>query len=173
MKASKLSDWLQILALIGVLAGLLLVAYEIRQNTDFARAQYNQASYGNWMQISATELETDIGPIFIRSIDDPDSLTKSDMFKLNAWLTFVVSIFDHSDRAYDLGIASQIALVDVGEAQFYFSSEFSRAWFEANKGWMRPRVVDSITHAIESTPVSKSWDPRVILPYGVLSDEIQ
>ncbi len=34
MNASKLNEWLQILTSVGVLAGLAIVAYEIRQNTD-------------------------------------------------------------------------------------------------------------------------------------------
>ena len=40
MNASKLSDWLQMTAAIGVIAGLMLVAYEIRVSNRIGLDQH-------------------------------------------------------------------------------------------------------------------------------------
>ena len=39
MKLPRLEKWITILANIGVIAGLILVAVEIRQNTEITKAQ--------------------------------------------------------------------------------------------------------------------------------------
>ena len=158
MNTSKLNDRLQIAASIGVLLGLLIVAYEIRQNTSFAEAEYTEATYGHWMQISHMELETDIGEIAIRAVEDPESLTDLDKFKLNAWLVFAISIYDHQDRSRNLGIAPSYARMGQADAHYYFSSQYARDWFEVNRDWMRPTVVETIAHAIESSPVASDWN---------------
>ncbi len=38
MNSSKLNEWLQITTSLGVIAGLIIVGYEINQNTRLAKA---------------------------------------------------------------------------------------------------------------------------------------
>ena len=159
MDSTKLSDFFQLLASIGVLVGLLVVAYELRQNKVFAEAEYSQASYDKWMQVASMEIETDIGEIFIKSIEDPDSLSKPEKFKLNAWLLQAITVYDNGDRALELGVATPTAEMAEEDARYYFASEYSRQWFEANRYWIRPNVAETISRVIETTSPSTVWDP--------------
>ena len=159
MDSTKLSDFLQLLASIGVLVGLLIVAYELRQNKLFAQAEYSQESYDKWMQVASMEMETDIGEIFIRSIEDPVSLSKPDKFKLNAWLTQTITTYDNGDRALELGLATPAAVLPDEDVRYYFASAYSRQWFEANRYWIRPNIAETISRVIETTPPSTVWDP--------------
>jgi len=111
-----------------------------------------------WMNISTVEIESDIDEIFIKSIADPESLSPRDMFKLNAWFILVTSIYDNAARANEFGIATPTGLITESDVQYYFASEFSRQWFEANKNWMRPENVEIISRVIQTTPVSTSWE---------------
>lgn len=43
MASTDVNKWLTVAANVGVLAGLILVAYELRQNSDLMRIQVNQA----------------------------------------------------------------------------------------------------------------------------------
>jgi hypothetical protein len=160
MKPSQLNEWLQILASFGVLVGLLVVAYEIKQNTEFARVNHYQSTYNMWMDFSSLEIESDIGDIFIRSIEDPESLSPRDVYRLNAYYVTYLSIHENTGIAMDFGLATAGPSDAIGEleAQYYFSSEFSRRWFERNKYWLRPYNVEVISRAIESTPVATSWE---------------
>ena len=159
MDTKKVNDFLQLLASIGVLVGLFVVAYELRQNKVFAEAEYNQTSYGMWMQATAMEMETDIGEIFIKSIEDPDNLSKPEKFKLNSWLTHIISIYDHGERARSLGVGTALSgRMSEAEVRYYFSSEYSRLWFQANRYWIRPGVAESISHVINTNPVQTEWN---------------
>ena len=48
MRISKLNNGLQFFASVGVLAGLILVAYEIRQNNELAEADAVHAMLVGW-----------------------------------------------------------------------------------------------------------------------------
>ena len=159
MDTTKVNDKLQLLASIGVLVGLFVVAYELRQNKAFAEAEHNRGTYGMWMQATSLEMESDIGELVIKSIEDPNNLSKPEKFRVNAWLTHIVSIYDHGDRALELGVATPSTHISEAEALYYFSSDYSRQWFKANRYWMRPYVAETISRAIESTPVSTNWNP--------------
>ncbi len=158
MKSVRLNEWLQILASLGVLVGLIVVAYEIKQNTEIAQAEYYRESYNMWIDLSTVEIESDIDEIFVKSIADPDSLSPGDMFKLNAYFILVASIYDNGARANEFGIATPTSLITESDAEYYFASEISRQWFEANKYWIRPENVEIISRVIQTTPVSTNWE---------------
>lgn len=48
MQISRVNEKLQFFAAVGVLAGLILVAYEIRQNNDLAEADAVRAMLAGW-----------------------------------------------------------------------------------------------------------------------------
>ncbi len=159
MKSSRLNEWLQILASLGVLVGLIVVAYEIKQNTEVAEAEHYRESYSMWMHVATVEIESNIDEIFIKSIADPENLTSRDLVKLNAWFILVTSTYDNGARASELGIATPTGLISESDARYYFSSEISRQWFEANKHWLHPDNAEIISRVIETTPASSKWEP--------------
>ncbi len=157
MKSSRLNEWLQLLASLGVLVGLIFVSYEIKQNTAVADAEHLREIYSSWMHISTVEIETDIGEIFIKSIANPESLTPRDLFKLNAYYILVTSTYDNMAGAGELGIGKGYGIAE-SDVRYYFSSEFSRQWFEANKHWLHPDNAEIISRVIQTTPVSRKWE---------------
>ena len=158
MKSSRLNEWLQILASLGVLIGLVVVAYEIKQNTQTAQAEFYRESYSMWMHVSTVEIETDIDEIIVKSITSPESLSPGELVELNAYFTMVTSVYDNGARAKELGIATPTSLISESDARYYFSSEISRRWFEANKIWIRPENVEVISRVIDSTPAINKWE---------------
>jgi len=58
MQSSKLNSYLQVLASVGVLIGLLVVAYELRQNTAIAAAEHSRELHLAWIGVASFELRT-------------------------------------------------------------------------------------------------------------------
>ena len=161
MNTTKLNEWLQIAASIGVLIGLLIVAYEIRQNTSVAEAEHSRALYTMWLDLSSAEMESDVGRSLIAAIENPKRLTTEDKFRINSWLTAVVSINDYVSRAIDLEIAPSWAAMQEGDARYYFASEYARKWFAVNRSWIRPAVAETISRAIDEALLPTTWDESI------------
>lgn len=157
MSSGKLNDRLQILASIGVLIGLLIVAYEMNQTRRIATADSSQAFFLAWLEVSASELETNIGEIVMKSYERPDDLTADDIYKLNSWLIMVMSLYASVEPLMELDIADNVNAMDDSYAKYLFGSRYSRQWFERNKSWLGKKNVEVISRVIQSTPVSTKW----------------
>ena len=73
MQVSKLNEWVNVGAAISVLAGLLLVAYELRQNNELAKAETVRALWELDSELRQLELQSDILPLLRTSVDEPSS----------------------------------------------------------------------------------------------------
>jgi len=157
MQTSKLNDLLQILASCGVLVGLFVVAYELKQNTTIAAAEQSRETFTVWTDVAAINVETDIGMVVIKSVDQPDNLTAEELFRLNAWYVMILSIYASNERADDLGVSAVTTIIDEPYANYLFASRYSRHWFERNKWWLGARNVEVISRVIQTTPVATEW----------------
>ena len=93
MNTAKLNNWLQGAASVAVLLGLGLVALEIRENNAIARDETLSEIWHIWISLMASEYGPEIGSLHIKSINNPESLSDEEMFKLSSWLTAVMSTY--------------------------------------------------------------------------------
>lgn len=75
MKASKISEWLQVIGSFGVLAGLILVALQIQQNTVLVRAELVSNASDAWINIDASKQSENFASVLAKSIVNPQELT--------------------------------------------------------------------------------------------------
>jgi len=161
MQTSKLNDRLQLLASVGVLAGLLLVAYEIRRNNTLAEAESIRMMTEGWDRVFISQYETDISELITKSREEPDNLTVTEIERLDGWMSamsdqYIVS-FEMSDR--DLGYGGISGVFDPAEdmavvADGLYGTEFGRAWYEENKFWFIPEMREIIDRKL-ATPQSE------------------
>lgn len=158
MNSGKLNNWLQILASVGVLIGLLVVAYELNQARRIATAEASQTFFLSWLDVSALEIESELGQIVIKSYERPDELTADDIYKLNSWMIMVMSMYASVEPLWKLGIAAEnVNAMDDAYAEYLFGSRYARHWFERNKSWLGERNAEVISRVIESTPIATEW----------------
>jgi len=162
MQTSKLNDQLQLLASVGVLAGLLLVAYEIRRNNTLAEAESIRTMLEGWDRVFISQYETDISELITKSREEPKNLTTAEIEKLDGWLSAVSNqylvTFEMSYR--DLGYGGVGNPFDPAEdmaaaAENYYGTAFGRSWYEENKFWFTPimrEVVDRELAKARSDP---------------------
>ena len=159
MTEKDTKKWFDLVALIAVIGGLVLVAYEIRQANIFAKAATENSIYEGWETLSMWQIELGINALRVKAIEDPESMTASELADLGNWLVSIISIYQRNGiMFYKYGLASDPAYSQVGS--FYFISQVERDWFERNESWIRretPTLADEIRHYIETTPVDPSF----------------
>jgi len=161
MKISRFNDGLQLFASVGVLAGLMLVAFEIRQNNDLAEADSVRAMLVGWQQIAMSEYETDITTLYIKSLEEPENLTPSEIGKMSAWLTTVMNQYMLTFAMYEQGLGYSSGGVDYDPMNelamgfdYYFGSRFGRSWYLENREWIDAQIVEVMDREMESRPVA-------------------
>ena len=69
------SDWVQAIGIAGVIAGLILVAYELRQNSQIARAEMNAQQLDQSDAIFSAFQNPEFAAVFQKMLDEPGSLS--------------------------------------------------------------------------------------------------
>jgi hypothetical protein len=84
VNSEKLVNWLQILGNFGLIAGLGLVALQIQQNTDIAKAQMISEDRSIAVALKLAVIGENPAKAVAKAIDSPDQLTTEDMFVLTS-----------------------------------------------------------------------------------------
>jgi hypothetical protein len=159
VSTSKLNSWIQNLTSAAVFIGLVLVALEIRENNAIAEDEALSEFWTNWIALSTPDYSTDIGSAYVKAINDPESLSDEEMFKLGSWLTAAMSTYGQLFLMHQEGRVSddyQSELAD--DVEFYFGNNFGRAWYAENKDWMLPEMVEVIDEQLNNNPALDSRD---------------
>jgi hypothetical protein len=127
----KLNKWLQVSANIGIVLGLVLVGFQLRQNSELVRIQllYEESN-------RAIELETEVvgeraAEVWAKSIQAPEDLTLAEIRIMEALLWSFMEQLRGTYRLAKLGLLSDEAWRNRAEDEvtFYLSDPYSRAWW--------------------------------------------
>ena len=154
MNSVRLNDWIQIIAAIGVIGGLLLVAYELRQNTQHVIGETVRELYSEYRSIIRSEYESEIAALEVKCIERPEDLTDTEILEISAYLTVIVGFYDQHYDLYELGVVRSSGLDGLkSEVDFVLASKFGRAWFAENREWMQPEVALIIDQELKLLPI--------------------
>jgi len=117
---------------IGVLAGIVFLALEIRQNSDLARLQFADDRRTTWQQGELAVFGESVAYVWEKSVLNPASLSLAETRILDAYLAFQLT---HSTRVFEL---ERAGLLEVGATKqymqeslpFFFDTEFAKTWWE-------------------------------------------
>ena len=132
MDSDRLNRWLTLGANIGVLVGIIVLAVEIRQNSDLARLQFLDDRRTTWQQGELVVFGDSIAEVWEKSVLNPESLSLAETRILDAYLAFQLT---NSERVFGL---ERAGLLEVGATQqwmqselpFFFDTEFAKTWWE-------------------------------------------
>jgi hypothetical protein len=119
---------------ISVVAGLLLVAYQINQANNFASAQARAEFSAGWRSVDSTRQSDNFAEVLAKSIYHPDELTPGEILELDAYYTGVLDQIQSAKANWEAGVRSSHWQVTVDFlAPTYFGNEFSRSWWNFAK----------------------------------------
>ena len=170
MKGDTVNRWLSLGANFGVVIGLLLVAFQIKQDADLTKAvlfndhtnsrkEWNQAMMGeNPMAVVA------------KSIEQPQELTLEELHIMDMYLIGAINELRRVEVLKVAGLEVDDAAVE-GLQVFYFGSNFAKAWYaEYSRGTQEADPVDNLIAS-----VSPDWNvgffSRVLTRLGDLSGQ--
>jgi hypothetical protein len=131
MDSSRLANWLQIIGNLGLIVGLVLVAVQIKQNNDLAKAQLLSDGWLGALQRQTALFGENPAASIARASFAPDQLTDEDLAVLDAvvrsqWvLGLRMTTLDAS--GYGFFPPEDFARVLAGD----LDNPYGQAWFSA------------------------------------------
>ena len=158
MESSKVGYWLQVGANIGILLGLVLVGFQMRQNSDLLRIQLMQQNadqISNRLWAGAGE---EFPAVWEKHIVDPKNLTLGEMKTIDAMYWGLINRWRHQYELYKEGLLSaEVWRNDVEvSAGPIFNNAYGRSyWRELDSEATLPKelrlhIEDSLKHYVGS-----------------------
>ena len=139
-RLDRLNAWLLLASHLGIIASLVLVALQMRQDQELTRAQlYSDATTAR-MELHYRMMDPETARVVIRSISDPAALTLEELRVMDSYLLAAVN-----ENRRRLVISSMDLDAEYGAAEnslmFYFGNRFAKTWWDRFKG--EGEVMDS------------------------------
>lgn len=153
MKTSRLNEWFQIAAAVGVIAGLVLVAYELRISNRLGYEQAEAASIDNFRFISEITLSTDGAELFVRAYEG-DQLTRVDVVKFNELINSYLGALYYEwviTGTGTLEYAGGFASFYQNSIHYYLGSEAARRQWDVDRPTWSPAFASEIDKALATT----------------------
>ena len=122
----NVNQWLMLATNIGVLAGLILVGFQIKQNSEIASAQLVAGAFEAGMQMEMTLLGENPSLAVAKIQSDPGALTDEELIVVYEYLNWW---FDLSSR---FDVLQQEGLVPEGDWETYYITQ-ARTVFGLNE----------------------------------------
>jgi len=131
----KLNQWLTLIANVGVLAGVLFLAIEVRHSSVAITAQTQDSIADGFIDLNlATINDPNIGLTLEKGLADPHSLSRLEAIRFSMQFRALFNQFRrvHSLYKSDLISESQWALY-AREAAYFFSTPGGQLYFTGNE----------------------------------------
>jgi len=144
------SDWIQILATIGVIAGLIMVAFELRQNTVLARAEMNSQMLFHQQSLSASLRNQEFAIVFNKSLERPDALSGYETIMMDGYYRDLIGTLIRERQMISRGIfADDSMLIARLVVSNGLGTAYGQEWWSQNKAGYRGSLVLQIDEALE------------------------
>ncbi len=141
MDSNKISSWLQVGSNLGLLVGLVLVALQINQNSELGRLNFYTQEIDAYVSIGAMPAGDDLARAMANAVDDPESLTTTEMIQLDGYLQNVVTQLNRRDYLYEVGVFQNPIELNFTRIRWAFGNKFALAWWDERRtSWARDRV---------------------------------
>ena len=134
-RESRLTQWLETVAAVGVILSLLFVGFEIRQNTAIARGQARQdlaQLNQEWLVLLGQDAEFE--SLWNRAFfaEEPQQLTEAEDRRAQYIMTVHIRRLENVYLQYREGLVSESALQNYGFASVdsLNTPQFERYWIE-------------------------------------------
>jgi len=112
-----------------VVVSLIVVVFELRQNTDALKGATVDAIFER--QQFELYWSGEIAPIFVKAIQSPSQLSAAESWQLSEWFTAAISARQNEYLQYKLGLIDEnIWLTTEGIIQLMFGFGWSKDWWD-------------------------------------------
>jgi hypothetical protein len=150
----KPASWAPVLANLGLLAGMLLVAYEINQNSNLARTALVAEGYVASNEFWANLMGEKPARVIAMAVECPEAMSYSDYFEMDAYLFTGMNFLDRNYQLAKEGIFTEEdwqASVE-GYTGWYLGNPFGQAWWdEEGQHFFDEEFVNHVDKQLEGT----------------------
>ncbi len=149
MDSEKLHDWIQIIGIVAVVASLIFVGVELRQEQGLARADLGSQSFQAVADLQQTLTDPDFAGTWSKMLERPGDLTLPEQLQVEGVLLAAKTFFMRECYLNYRGVFPDCRGLVMHIGPTFFGSEYAQQWWRAHRGG-EPLLPDWIDDEIAS-----------------------
>jgi len=133
MDTDKVNRWLTLSANVGVIAGLILVAVQINQNTQITKAQIANDYYLADMDLELAMMGDDPVRSWTKAVYTPDELNNEDAAVIDRYFNYGLVQILRLQKMHELGLAYEDWEDRIAYLGWHLGNEVGRRWWAYGK----------------------------------------
>jgi hypothetical protein len=150
MDTDKVNRGLTFVANVGVLGGLILVAFQINQNTEITKAQIANDYYLADMQLELAMMGDNPANSWTKAIYTPNDLTNEDAAVVDRYFNYGLVQIQRLQKMHELGLADADWENRIGYLGWHLGNEVGRRWWAYNKEGFPDDFVQTVDEVLAS-----------------------
>ena len=131
MKSKQFNDWLQVMASIGVVVGLMFVALELRENSKVALEQGISAMSGAYSNFLSRLDDPSAREVLIRAMEETGEFSHEESLHL---MSLYLELLNGAEADFVIGesrgLSSDISVTNALSSTIFLSNRHGRAFWE-------------------------------------------
>ena len=156
MKGDGVNRWLSLGVNFGVVIGLLLVAFQIKQDADLTKAVLFNDHTNSRKEWNQAMMGSDPMSVVAKSIERPHELTLAELQIMDMYLIAAINEVRRLELLKNAGLDVDAAVESL--QVFYFGSNFAKAWFAEYGGAKEFGATNDKINAVEPDWVVSFFD---------------
>ena len=162
--------WLTLGANLGVVLGLIILIFEMRQNAALTRAAMEQEKNNFLAEIELSISRREMADVWVKSIQTPEALTDAEGRMVESHLAAMMQQWDQMFQMEAAGLVSRerVRRHIRNSAGFYFGSRFAKNWWQLEmQGWEgtpMAEVAGPIVEGLDEQFLANHFDRVRIVP---------
>lgn len=150
MDKNKLDKWLNLIGNMAVVIGLIIVAFELHQNSVVANGELSSQFMTNWQELDRSRQDPSFAIVYAKSIEQPEALTLAEMVQLDGYYSTAMDQLELSRILVkkELFFSSYDEIVRPN-VRFFFTTPYAQAWWKSYKVFMHPTTISIVDDEIE------------------------
>lgn len=158
MDMARINPWLNFAANIGVIAGLVLVAVQINQNTEITKAQIANDYFLADMNLELAMMGEDPASSWVKAVYSPDEVTQYDAAILDRYFNYGVVQILRLQEMHELGLAPDDWQKRVTYLSWHLGNEVGHRWWEYSKDNLPEDMIRHVDNRLDRTDYSENQD---------------
>ena len=143
MNLSKYRDFAELAGIAAIVASLIFVGHEIRQDHEIARSQLGVGTLAGFQDLNKTLGSSDYIQTYAKILGGED-LSIEDAMRMDRLLNQLLILIEREGYVYSLGLfPDRTGMIQLA-APMFFGNRYARAWWAQNRTRWRPWIVEQV-----------------------------
>ena len=166
MDTAKMNHWLQVGANLGIILGLVLVGFQLKQNSDLLRVQLLYDESQSFINHERMMIGENGAQVWASSLEAPEDLSLAETRIMEAYLYAMAEQWRASHMLFEFGVLGdewRDRLVE--ETGYYLGNPYARAWWEvySTDSDLPPEMKAIIRARLEEAPdLTLDWHRSIM-----------